>query len=89
MAAVDFDATETPQDLVGALSLTAGTLYAGQNLSTFATLLFREAAATPGGGDRAFRVEAGGPFTLKPTGNPIWCWTDDPAGAPLILDESP
>ena len=89
MAALDFDATTSPQDVVAALSLTANTLYARQNLSTIATAFFREAAAMPGAGARAFRVEAGGPFTLKPTGDAIWVWTDEAAGCPLILSESP
>lgn len=39
--------------------------------------------------DRSFRIEAGGNFILKPIGDPIWAWTDDAAGCPLILGEAP
>ena len=38
MASRDFDATTVPQDVVAAAGLTAGTAFAGQNLSTTATL---------------------------------------------------
>ena len=88
MAAVDFDATATPQDVVAAVGLMRGRAYTAQNASTVATVYVREAATAPAPTGRAFRVEAGGNFTVKPTGSPIWCWTDDPAGCPVILAES-
>ena len=38
MASLDFSATETPTDIVAALTLVAGVEYQCQNVSTFATL---------------------------------------------------
>lgn len=89
MAAMDFDATNVPTDVVAALGLIAGTRYTGQNVSTTATLFVRETATAPAPGARAFRVEAGGNFTLKPDQSlPMFLWTDDPAGCPILLDEA-
>ena len=85
---MDFDATETPTDVVAVLSLAAGQIYIVQNLSGMATLFIRESAATPAVTDRAFRVQSGGAFTLRPMGEPIWAWTDDPGGCPVILAEA-
>ena len=89
MPALDFTATTAPADLVAGAGLTAGTRYAGQNLSTTATLFLRDAATAPALGDRAFRAEAGSPFTVKNQGSPIWVWTDEPNGCPVILNEAP
>ena len=89
MASQDFDATGAPQDIVAALSLADGMSYAGQNLSTTATLFIREAAAAPAAGARAFKVEAGSPFNIKPSAAPIWLWTDDAGGCPVIVGEAP
>ena len=85
MPAIDYEASATPTDLVAGAGLVAGTLYAGQNTSTTATLFVRGALVTPAAGDRAFRVEAGSPFQVKDRGEPIWVWTDEPAGCPMIL----
>ena len=88
MASENFDASVVPRDIVAALGLTVGTAYTGQNLSTVATLLFREAAAMPDATARAFRVEAGGAFTLEPqSGVGIWLWSDDPLGCPILVSE--
>ncbi len=99
MPTLDFDATMVPQDLVAVAGLTQGVSYSGQNISTTATLFSREAinAPTPGarawrveaGGGGAWGVEAGGAFTLKPMGAPIWLWTDDERGCPVVLAETP
>ena len=89
MASRDFDATTSSQDLVAALGLVAGTVYTGQNVSTTATLFVREAAAVPVPTARAFRIEAGGHFTINPrAGGPIWLWTDDPGGCPVLVDQA-
>ena len=88
MPAVDFDATASPVDMAAAVGLTQGQSYTGQNVSTVATLYVRPAAMAPAVTARAFRVEAGGSFTVKPNGSPVWCWTDDPAGCPVILDQA-
>ena len=85
---MDFDATQTPVDVVAALGLTQGTRYTGQNVSGTATLFAREATAPPAVTDRAFRVESAGQFTIRPSGPPIWCWTDESAGCPVILGDS-
>ena len=87
MAAIDFDLTAVPLDLVA--SLPSGMTFACQNISTTATVFVRESAAVPGPSDRAFRIEAVGNFNVKNTGTPIWAWTDDPAGAAVIATESP
>ena len=90
MASQDFDATRVSADIVADLGLAIGRTYFGQNLSTIATLLFREAATAPDAAARAFRVESGGVFTLKPqSGVGIWLWSDDDAGCPVIISESP
>ncbi len=88
MASKDFDATGVPVDIVDALSLEPNTLYTGQNVSTTATLFVREAAAMPSTSARAFKVEAGSPFTLKFQGTPLWFWTDDANGCPVVLDNA-
>ena len=85
---IDFDATETPTDIAAALSLVQGTLYSAQNVGTVATLFIREAAAQPSITTRAFRIESGGFLTVKPTGLPIWIWTDNHV-CPVILAEAP
>ena len=89
MAAQDFDATGQPVDVIAALNLRHGTAYFGMNLSTVATLLIRSATTVPTSGARAFRVEPGGTFTLRPTGEAIYLWTDDPQGCAVLLDEAP
>ena len=90
MPAMDFDATATPVDIVVDLNLQVGTTYSGQNVSTTATLFTRPSASPAAVGDRAFRVEAGGVFTLTPeSGVSVWVWSDDPAGCPVIVDEAP
>ncbi|MCY4500150.1 MAG: hypothetical protein OXE57_01110 [Alphaproteobacteria bacterium] len=89
MPTLDFDATMVPQDLVAVAGLTQGVSYSGQNISTTATLFSREAINAPTPGARAWRVEAGGAFTLKPMGAPIWLWTDDERGCPVVLAETP
>ena len=94
MAAQDFDATSVPRDIVGALNLKAGQRYACQNVSTTATLYFRsqirlENDARPAVTDRAFRIEAGGNFRLKPEAGIVIClWTADPAGCPVVVDDA-
>lgn len=89
MPSQDFDATTTPQDIVAALSLTAGTRYTGQNVSTFATLRVRQAAGAPAASDRAHKIEAGGSFTIDPqTGQGVFVWTDEADGAAVIVTEA-
>ena len=85
---IDFDASSDPADVAAGASLTQGTRYTVQNLSTVATLFIREQAGQPAATARAFRIEAGGMFTIKSAGTPIWLWTDDPDGCPMILAEA-
>lgn len=89
MAAMDFDATNVPTDVVAALSLTAGIKYTGQNVSTTATLFIREVSSQPAANARAFKMEAGANFVLEADSGPIYLWTDDDAGCPVILNEAP
>ena len=89
MPAQDFDASAIPMDIVQALGLIAGTTYTCQNISTTATLFVREVNTMPTIQDRAFRIEAGANFSIKPDGvTPIWTWTDDPAGCAVVLDDA-
>ena len=89
MASHDFDATTTPQNVASVLGLTDGTTYEGQNVSTpGATLFMRSAASAPSADDRAFRVESGGVFLIKPEGDPLWLWTDDASGCRVIINEA-
>ena len=90
MAAMDFDATSTPEDIVSDLGLAVGTTYVGQNISTTATLFTRPSNTAVTVANRAFRVEAGGVFTLTPeTGVEVFVWTDDENGCPVIVDKAP
>lgn len=87
MAAQDFDATTTPQDVVSVLSLEAGKEYAIQNLSGRATLYFRSAPTAPDMSARAFEVSP------KQVGyingdEPTWVWTDSAFGSQAIVDET-
>ncbi len=86
---MDFDATPVPVDVVAALGLAQDVLYSGQNVGGTATLYVREAATVPAVTDRAFRVESGGQFTLRPRGEPIWFWTDEADGCAAILTVAP
>ena len=87
---MDFDATLVPQDIVADLGLQAGKKYAGQNVSTTATLFTRPATSVVNTGDRAFRAEAGGTFVLDvKSGQSLWMWTDDAGGCPVIVNEVP
>ena len=86
---MDFDATMTPTDIGLALSLSDGQLYSGQNTSGTATLFLRSSASSPDVTDRAFRVQSGGGFHVRPGGDPVWLWTDDEGGCACILAESP
>ena len=82
---MDFDATPVPVDVVLALGLIQDTRYSGQNVSGTATLYVREAASAPAVTDRGFRVESGGQFTLRPSGEPVWLWTDEADGCTVIV----
>ena len=85
---MDFDATPVPVDIVAALGLAQDVLYSGQNVSNTSTLYVREAATIPAVTDRAFRVESGGRFTLRPSGSSVWLWTDED-GCAVILGVAP
>ena len=90
MPSQDYDATLVPADIVADLGLVVGQLYEGQNVSTTATLRVRQAAVAPSADARAIRIEASGTFTIAPDGiDGIWLWTDDRAGCPVIITESP
>ena len=89
---MDFNATETPADIVAALTLQWGLTYTLQNVGSGGTLFIRTATAAPAVTDRAFRVESGGLFVLKPQAGasaippvPVWLWTDDRRGCAVIV----
>lgn len=86
--AADFDASTQPRDVVAALSLRSGMQYTCQNVDTTATLFVRETAAVPLVTARAFRIPAGGNFTLKISVDPIFLWTDDADGCAVIVEEA-
>ena len=88
MPSMDFTATLAPRAINVSLSLSLHVRYQCQNVSGLATLFFREATATPPATDRAFRIEPGGYFVLAPEGDPLWFWTDDPAGCPVVVTEA-
>ena len=89
MASRNFDATGTPRSIAAVLGLRDGQEYAGQNLSTTATLFVREALMIPSAGTRAHRHEAGSFFFFTPSGQTsLWAWTDDPAGCACIVTEA-
>ena len=86
MASLDFDAGVVPIDTVGDLMLSAGETYQLQNLSTIATVFFRESMAAVAAGDRGFRIEPGSGLVFSVAPNVgAYVWIDDENGAPLIL----
>ena len=85
---MDFDATLVPSDIVSVLGLADGKFYTAQNVSGTATLFIREQVAAPAVTDRAFRVESGGQFTIRPSGEPVWLWTDEADGCAVTLAEA-
>ena len=87
MPSQDFDVSRTPADIVAGLSLTQGQRYTVQNVSPAATMFLRQATAAAVS-DRAHRIETGGYMTIRPDGEPIWLWTDDAAGCPVIATEA-
>ena len=73
-----------------------GPTYTLQNVGTGGTLFIRTATAAPAVTDRAFRVESGGLFVLKPQPGasaippvPVWLWTDDRRGCAVIVALAP
>ena len=93
---MDFNATGTPVDIVAALTLQWGPSYRLQNVGSGGTLFIRTATAAPAVTDRAFRIESGGLFVLKPQAGasafalvPTWLWTDDRRGVAVILTVAP
>ena len=87
MAAQDFDATDAPRDIVAVLGLSNGTSYTAMNLGPTGTLFMREQTGAPTTSDRAFKIEVGSPFTIQPTGDPIWFWSD-PGGVAVIVEDA-
>ena len=88
MPAQDFNVTSIPVDIVAALGLIAGKSYTGQNVSTTASLFVRPSIAAPSVSDRHFHITSGEHFTIRPDATPIWCWTNDSSGCPVIVDEA-
>ena len=93
---MDFNAVLVPADIVAALGLQWGPTYRLQNVGTGGTLFIRTAAAAPAVTDRAFRIESGGLFVLKPQAGasafalvPTWLWTDDRRGVAVIVALAP
>ena len=93
---MDFNAGLVPADIVAALGLQWGPGYRLQNVGTGGTLFVRTAQAAPAVTDRAFRIESGGLFVLKPQAGasafalvPTWLWTDDRRGVAVIVALAP
>ena len=93
---MDFDAGLIPADIVAALGLEWGPTYRLQNIGTGGTLFVRTATAAPAVTDRAFRVESGSYFELRPQAGasafalvPTWLWTDDRRGVAVIVALAP
>ncbi len=42
----------------------------------------------PSASSRAHRIEAGSGGIIKTDRDPLWVWTDDPGGCPVILTEA-
>lgn len=86
MDAISHTVTTPPSDLVAALSLEAGAVYYGQNLSPTATLFGLPKATAPTLPADAFKYESGASFQFDVDG-PHWFWTDDPGGCKIILNK--
>lgn len=86
---MDFDVTESPQDLVAALSLSRGTTYAVQNVSPDARVFVRVQATAPARTDRAFVIR---PFEFHypqaGTGEGIFVWSPEGAAAVVVAEAS-
>ena len=88
MATQNFEAGRQPADVALSLGLVPGTSYTLQNISTVATLFLREAPTEPASSEPAFRIEAGGYGTIKPTlGQGVWLWTDN-THCPVVISEA-
>ena len=89
MTTLGFRASTAPADIVAALGMVAPVVYSVQNISAPpATLYVREGGPVPDAAAPAWRVESGGDLPLRYDGAPIWVWTDDAGGCPVILREA-
>ena len=84
---VDFDATQTPQNVGQAAALVTGRTYSIQNVSDDVEVLIREAPTAPAATARGFRVKPGDSGVLSPGVDPIWIWTRT-SGAACIITEA-
>ena len=85
---MDFTATRVPQDVVSVLGLALGKTFSCQNVSTLSSLFLREASNAPEVTALGFRIESGGDFRIKYSGDPIYLWTDDADGCAVIVTEA-
>ena len=86
-AATDYLVTETPADLVSALSLRTGQSYSIQNIDPRERVYLRIATAAPARTDRANVIA---PFTFgypsADAGEGIYVWTDAGETAAIVVN---
>ena len=85
---MDFDATQTPVDVVAALGSPKAPATPARMWTPWGLLYVREQVAVPVPTDRAFRIQSGGEFSLRPDAEAIWLWTDEPSGCAVILADA-
>ena len=86
-ATQDFTVTLAPRDIAGPLSLVSGTRYTIQNIDPAARVFLRVQVSAPARTDRANIIQPLGAGAVSiDTGEGIWCWTDDEAGAAIVVN---
>ena len=86
---MDFDVTETPRDIIAALSLSSGTRYAIQNIDPRGRIFYRVQATAPAAGDRGNIILPGQfHYPTAGAGEGIWLWCPDTGGSVAFVVES-
>ena len=90
MATLDFEATDTPQDLGAALGIDFSNHHSIENISNSERVRFRFSPTAPGSSERGPILEPGEPRTVyvATTGDKVWVWVPRiGATAHLVVDE--
>ena len=89
MPTLDFEATDTPQDLGMALGVDFSTHHSIENLSNSERVRFRFSPDAPASSQRGPILQPGEPRTVYTKGaDKVWVWVPrDGASANLVVDE--
>ena len=89
MATLDFEATDTPQDLGAALGIDFSNRHSIENLSNSERVRIRFSPTAPASSQRGPILQPGEERIIYTTGSDkIWIWIPSPgASAHLVVDE--